>query len=133
MSYGSYEEVSALPINEQQKLLLRGEAVERIWAGWSLGLTLGPDSRDLIAGSAKESPASGTRRHLLVILAGLKDLQTLRLLAGNDPDEYVRATACRYLIRLISPKAARADRAVQVCLLYDPSQLVRETSIEEAV
>ncbi|HSD82521.1 MAG TPA: HEAT repeat domain-containing protein, partial [Anaerolineae bacterium] len=131
MSYQAYEEVSYLNADAQRQLLREGDDVERVWAAWALGVALGAQSAPELLSSLHESPASGTRRVLLVILAGFGEREILRAFARSDPDEYVRATACQYLIR-IDPNADQAiDPLIQDRLLDDPSAIVRQAILAE--
>jgi hypothetical protein len=99
MAYQNFQEVAALDSAAQRHLLLNGEPTERVWAAWALGVQFGKTiNPDLIA-SIEQSPHPGTRRQLIVMLAGHGEHSILKALAQHDPDEYVRATACQYLIQ----------------------------------
>src|SRR5258707_474070 len=97
--YHTYNEVFILDTTAQMKLLHHGDAAERVWAALGIGLTLGASAIPHFRVSLQESPSPGTRRTLLVVLAGLGEQDVLHTFAQDDPDDYVRATACRYLIR----------------------------------
>jgi hypothetical protein len=61
----SYEEIASLNADAQRQLLQHGDAAERVWAAWAMGVTLGRASTPELLISLRESPAAGTRRHLL--------------------------------------------------------------------
>jgi len=100
MLYRIYTDVARLDSTTQRHLLQHGDAVERVWAAWALGTALGAQSVPDLLSSLQDSPAPGTRRHLLIVLAGLGERHVLRIFAHDDPDDYVRATACQYLLRI---------------------------------
>jgi hypothetical protein len=128
----SYEEVAGVGIDAQRLLLQKGDAVERVWAAWALGLALGAQSAPDLLSSLRESPAAGTRRQLLVVLAGLGEKSVLRVFAESDPDEYVRGTACQYLIQLAAHDDSDTCVLVRDCLLNDRSPIVRRTILDVA-
>ncbi|RMD52590.1 MAG: HEAT repeat domain-containing protein [Nitrospirae bacterium] len=100
MAYNSFEEVYRLSVEKEREILKYGDCVEKIWAAWSIGLKLGKDAvPDLIA-CLYECPTPGTRRHIIVILAGFGQYDVVKEFAYNDPDEYVRLTAREYLERI---------------------------------
>src|SRR5678816_2974308 len=128
VAYRAYEEIAGLSPDMLRHLLHHGDAVERVWAAWAIGAALGAQSAADLLVSLRESPVAGTRRHLLVVLAGLGEQSVLRVFAQDDPDEYVRATACRYLIRI----DGHANAFIRERLLQDPSPNVRLTILDEA-
>jgi hypothetical protein len=87
MPYRTYDQVSRLNTDTQRQLLQHGDAVERVWAAWALGVTLGTQSMPDLRISLQESQEPGTRRHLLVVLAGLGEQNVLRIFAQDDPDD----------------------------------------------
>ncbi len=99
MRHEGFESVAKLDLDDLKDLLRRGDPQERVWAAWALGLKLGPLILPELVACTFKSPAPGTRRHLIVVLAGLGETSVLKKLAEEDRDEYVRATACQYLIR----------------------------------
>lgn len=131
MAYQTYEEVSYLDTAAQRQLLQQGDAVERVWAAWALGIALGAQSTPELISGLHESPASGTRRNLLVILAGFGEREVLHAFAQVDPDEYVRATACQYLIRIDPNAGLTIDPFIRDRLLSDPSAIVRQAILAE--
>jgi hypothetical protein len=132
MPYNSYEEVIQLDTNKQRGLLQKGDAPERVWAAWSLGVEFGKRSVPDLFEGLNESPDPGTRRHLLVILAGFGEREILRVFAQDDPDEYVRATACQYLIRIAEENDTSTQLLIRDRLLLDTSSVVRSFILREA-
>lgn len=128
MSYDNYESVNNLDMEDQRRLLYRGDAVERIWAAWSLALRSGPRAIPELRDCLESSPSPGTRRHLIVVLAGLGERSIPERCATQDPDEFVRSTGARYLIRT-SAGAIKPHLLNQ--LLDDPSPIVRTTVVQE--
>lgn len=128
--FGSFEDVLRLENPRQRDLLRCGDEVERVWAAWALGLRLGTQAVPELRDSLRQCPFPGTRRHLLVVLAGFGERSTLCGVASGDADPYVRTTACRYLARI-----AQNDDAVRRVLLErlfkDPSPDVRLAILEE--
>jgi HEAT repeat protein len=132
MPYCTYDQVSRLNTDTQRQLLQHGDALERVWAAWALGVTIGTQSMPDLLISLQESPEPGTRRHLLVVLAGLGEQSVLRILAQDDPDHIVRATACQYLIRISQPTDISIQKFVQERVLHDSSGIVRLGILSEA-
>lgn len=131
MPYRTYDQVSRLNTDTQRQLLQHGDAVERVWAAWALGVTLGTQSMPDLLISLQESPEPGTRRHLLVVLAGLGEQSVLRIFAQDDPDDYVRATACQYLIRIGQSTDISIQQFVRERVLHDSSPIVRLSILGE--
>lgn len=131
MPYRTYDQVSRLNTDTQRQLLQHGDAVERVWAAWALGVTLGTQSMPDLRISLQESPEPGTRRHLLVVLAGLGEQSVLRIFAQDDPDDYVRATACQYLIRISQSTNISIQQFVRERVLHDSSAIVRLSILGE--
>jgi HEAT repeats len=126
MPYETFGDVAALDTTSQRELLRRGGPLERIWAAWALGLHLGRTvAPDLLQG-LQSSPDPGTRRHLIVMLAGLGERNVLIALADHDPDEFVRATACQYLGRVTLPGDAEAATLLRARLTEDRSLEVQQ-------
>lgn len=132
MPYGTYDQVSRLNSDTQRQLLQHGDALERVWAAWALGVTLGTQSMPEVLTTLQESPEPGIRRHLLVILAGFGEQNILRILAQDDPDDIVRATAFQYLIRISQRTNKSIQKFVQERLLHDSSAIVRLAILGEA-
>ena len=99
MSYQNYAEVKQLNPKILSKLLATGDAQERIWAAWETGIRLGKEALPSISIQAGEAPDPGTRRHMIVVLAGLGQHSVLKTLAFNDPNETVRGTSIQYIIK----------------------------------
>lgn len=97
MTYPDFEAVRKLPSDGLRILLHSGDPAERAWAGWALALKLGSGANPELAIEVEGSPTPGVRSLLLVILAGHGELDLVRSLAEVDPDDDVRASACRYL------------------------------------
>lgn len=131
MGYSSFESVESLETETQISLLQDGDTVERVWAAWALGLKLKTEIMPELLRSLKKSPAPGTRRHLIVVLVGLGERSFLETLAVQDPDEYVRATVCRYLIRVAQPGDRKILQILVNRLLEDKSPVVRLTILQE--
>jgi hypothetical protein len=131
MPHQNYTEVVCLDSNTQRFLLQQGDAVERVWAAWALGISLGVQSIPDLLSSLHDSPAPGTRRHVLVVLAGLGERDVLRIFAQDDPDDYVRATACQYLLRIRHQTDHATQQFVRERLLHDSSAIVRQTIVGE--
>jgi len=125
MAHDSFESVARLDTDAQKALLQNGDSVERVWAAWALGLKFGSQIIPDLQMSLQTSPSSGTRRQFVVILAGLGDRFTVEDLARYDPDEFVRATACQYLLKTAQPRDGRLASLLLERLSLDPSPLVR--------
>jgi hypothetical protein len=124
-----FDEVESLDTGALRRLLAEGSAQERVWAAWALGLRLGSQARPELARASRQEPDPGTRRHLLVILAGYRDLDLLAVMARDDPDTYVRASACQYLAQ-VAPEDSAVRALLRERLTADPSTTVRHTVIQ---
>lgn len=103
MVFESYEQVARLSAREASALVSRGDAQERVWASWVVAARYGAEAIDgLVVALAGEADA-GVRRHVLVVLAGLGAVGVVADAAARDADADVRATASRYLARLVEP------------------------------
>jgi hypothetical protein len=91
--------VVALPEEAQRALLRTGDSAERVWAMWALALRLGANEADELRAILPSEPSAGIRAHLVVVLAGLGEHQLVHTIAVQDPDSFVRAVACQYVIR----------------------------------
>lgn len=132
MSYANYEEVFQLDSKSQRHLLREGDSPERVWAAWSLGIEFGIKGVPELFEGLNENPDPGVRRHLLIILAGFGERDILRIFAQDDPDEYVRATACQYLIRIIEQNDTSTQLFICDRLFLDTSSIVRTFILKEA-
>jgi hypothetical protein len=125
----AFDAVRDLPEAALRDLLDTGEPVERVWAAWALGLRLGGRAVGPLRTAVDADPDPGTRRHLVVALAGFGERGAVATLAAADPDPWVRATACQYLERL-----AAADVTLWPLVLArfgDPAPVVRETLVQQ--
>jgi len=104
-------------------LLVEGDAQERVWAAWALGLKVGRGFTSEATARSRREPDPGVRRHLVVLLAGLGEGVAVRVMAACDPDAYVRATAYRYLLQLFGSDAVAS---IVSAATGDPSDIVRE-------
>jgi len=102
--------------------------VERVWAAWSLALEFGSQVIPELRYCLKVSPVSGTRRHLIVVLAGLDARPTLKRYALEDSHGMVRSTSAQYLIRT---SAGSITPALLNRMLNDPSPTVRMSVLQE--
>jgi len=108
LGYASFGDVARLDADALRALLVGGEAPERVWAAWALGVRHDRTFERELRATAAEEPDAGVRRHLLVVLAGAGEATSVMTLAMHDPDERVRATALQYVARLAPPKHADA-------------------------
>jgi hypothetical protein len=127
--YTSFDAVRALPESALRDLLASGETVERVWAAWGLALRRGAESSGVVKRAASGDPDGGARRHFAVLLAGFGERAAIAALASSDPDEHVRATATRHLIRFARPQPTLWPFVL--AQLRDRAPVVRETAILE--
>ena len=119
--------VAGLPDHLVRDLLGRGDPIEKVWAAWTLALRA--DGAAAVRAAATTAPEPGVRRHMIVVLVGLGEIDAAVALSRSDPEPAVRATACRYLVRLAP---ARPElREPGLAGLSDPSPHVREAVVEE--
>jgi hypothetical protein len=98
MQFDSFEAIEGQHDATLRHLIRTGDSPERVWAAWALGLLLGHGSIDAISSISQPDP--GVRAHLVVLLAGFREVHALQALAADDPDPFVREAACCYLIRI---------------------------------
>jgi hypothetical protein len=127
----NFESVLEVDANSQKELLRIGDEVERIWAAWALGLRFGKAVAPDLLSSLEKSPSPGTRRHLIVVLIGLGEKSSLEKFAVADPDPLVRATACRYLARILQPEDGQIREMLIHRLRSDTSPDVRLAILQE--
>jgi hypothetical protein len=127
----TFESVMTIDTAAQKELLHVGDEVERVWAAWALGLRLGDRIIPELLASLETSPVPGTRRHLLVVLAGLGERKALERSAVRDPAPLVRETACRYLARTAQAGDHRVEQILLDRLRSDASAEVRSAILEE--
>lgn len=102
--YSLYHQVERLPEDQLAALLREGDATERVWAAWALGMRLSDQVGGTVQSAMSREPNPGVRRLFIIILAGAGRRDVLGALAEGDPSGAVRATALQYLARLTSPK-----------------------------
>jgi hypothetical protein len=119
-----FSEVEGLDTDALRRLLKEGTPRERVWAAWGLGLRLGAGALPELERASRREPDPGARRHLLVVLAGHRDIDLLTVIARDDPDEYVRASACQYLAR-VAPDVEAVRTLLRERLEVEASREVR--------
>jgi HEAT repeat protein len=117
-----FDEVTALDVAEQRRLLRTGAPEQQVWAAWALGLELGERAVPELCIALDRDEHAGVRRHLLVILAGLGERAILDEMSTGEVDEAVRATAAQYALQTGEPTRLRPAIAA---MLRDPSARVR--------
>lgn len=127
MIYQSYEQIKQLELNILDELLTGGDAQERVWAAWEIGLRLGKDALPDISLQAHEAPDPGTRRHMIVVLAGLGHYSVLSTLAFYDPDESVRGTTAQYIIKITDGHDTEKISLIIKILEKDKSPVVKHS------
>ena len=104
--YTDYREVARLSQDAVVALSRTGDAQERVWAAWALGVRGGQEHRATLRESFVHDPDEGVRRHVLIVLVGLGEQETLRQTVARDGNPYVRATATCLLARQTEPTDA---------------------------
>jgi hypothetical protein len=84
---------------ELSGFLSKGDPQERVWAAWRLALRSEAQARDALPEVTTSAPHPGTRRNLLVVLAGLGRRDLLTVFACDEPDEGCRGEALCQLWR----------------------------------
>jgi hypothetical protein len=124
-----FEDVQSLETEALRRLLDTGSTNERIWAAWTLGLRMGTSARPELLQASRREPDPGARRHLLVTLAGFKEIDALAAFARHDPDGFVRAAACHFLAAVSPPGDPAVHQLLMERLGQDPFAEVRLTII----
>lgn len=91
--YASFESTHEAEEDELRMLLEHGDAQQRVWAAWRLGLRLGDTGGPSVLAGFERAPDVGTQRNLLVVLAGLGEREVLRVVAENEPSAVLRGEA----------------------------------------
>jgi hypothetical protein len=123
--YDDFASVSAQNPPELRRLLVEGDPAERAWAGWALAIRIGREANPELEDAARRSPTPGVRTLLLVILAGPGERELIEAFAIHDPDDDVRASACRYLALISSKDDDLAAAFLVQRLKSDRSSAVR--------
>lgn len=124
-TYIDFASVAAQDPLELRRLLHEGDPAERAWAGWALAIRIGREANPELEDAARSSPTPGVRSLLLVILAGHGERELIEAFAVHDPDEDVRASACRYLAGITSTNDKAAVAFLIERLGSDESSEVR--------
>ena len=103
-TFNDFSEVRDLASPALEDLLRAGDGPERVWAAWTLGLREGAEAVPALVDTVGVSPDPGVRASLAVILAGHGRRDILEVLAVDDPDADVRASACRHLAGISLPQ-----------------------------
>jgi hypothetical protein len=102
-----------------------GDALERVWAAWSLALRHDASLLDVVRQAAKVDPSPGVRAHMALLLVAHGELDAAMALARGDPDELVRASACRHLARVAKPDDTQLQELLETAMRSEPSSAVR--------
>lgn len=127
MLYQNYEQVKRLDSVVLDEVLKSGDAQERVWAAWEIGLRLGREALPSISLQAHEAPDPGTRRHIVVVLAGLGHYSVLSTLACHDPDESVRGTTTQYILKTADEYEIEKINLITNLLKEDKSPIVKQS------
>lgn len=106
----SFEEVARLDEAALRALLRGDSSTHRVWAAWALGLRDGRAMEEEARRRIRHEPSPGVRRSLAVMLA--RDADAMRVLALDDPNEFVRVTAWRLNAQVATPDAQLAGRLI---------------------
>lgn len=138
-TYPTFEAVQALPAIDLERLLQTGDGPERVWSAWSLGIREGAAAVPALALAADQAPDAGVRATLAVVLAGYGRRDILAVLASDDPDPDVRASACRHLagtslpeldwVRELLEDRLRTDSAIEVQMVLLDLAIAGQISI----
>lgn len=101
-----YDDIAGLPLSQLIALSRDGDAQERVWSAWALGVRAGQEYREALLSAFIDEHDEGVRRHLLIVLVGLGEQQTLRHATARASSPLVRATATALLARCSEPNDA---------------------------
>ncbi len=127
MNYKNYDQIIQLDSDTLSELLSNGDAQERVWAAWEFSFRIGKGALPNLSVQAHEAPDPGTRRHMIVVLAGLGQYSVLSILALNDPDESVRGTAVQYIIKTTDGNESVKNILIFNILKEDNSTIVKHS------
>ena len=151
-----FDDTRGLSSEQLYELLETGDAQERVFAIWALGLRSA--GAVPMADQLRVEPDAGVRRALAVVLAGQGEIDLLVAMCRHDPSVHVRASAVQMVIRfaiagripwsivtgrLTDAPAVRASvisqvdasspqelRAAALAGLHDEADLVRREAFE---
>jgi hypothetical protein len=92
-----FEDTQGLSAEQLHELLETGDAQERVFAIWALGLRSA--GAVPMADQLRVEPDAGVRRALAVVLAGQGELDLLVAMCRHDPSVHVRASAVPIVMR----------------------------------
>ncbi len=125
MNFKEFKQIKRLNIDELNRIISSADAQERVWAAWEIGLRLGNEAIPGLAHAVSNAPDPGTRRHMVVVLAGFQQIAVLKTLSLYDPDDIVRATASQYLMKISDSNSGISD-FILVILENDDSVIVKQ-------
>lgn len=124
-----WREMIKLSEYELRQLLSNDDAQVRLRAAWALGLKNAELADREVRKAALDEPSAGVRRHWVVMLVGYGDFEPVKLFALEDPNAYVRATACQYLSRVHQKSGDFHDVLVRCC--SDSEKRVRGACVRQ--
>jgi hypothetical protein len=92
-----FEDTRGLSSEQLYELLETGDAQERVFAIWALGLRSA--GAVTMADQLRVEPDAGVRRALAVVLAGQGEIDLLVAMCRHDPSVHVRASAVQVVMR----------------------------------
>jgi hypothetical protein len=151
-----FEDTQALSSERLHALLETGDARERVFAIWALGLRSA--GAVTMADQLRVEPDAGVRRALAVVLAGQGEIDLLVAMCRHDPSVHVRASAVQVVMRFaiagripwsivsgrlgdeppvrasvisqVDASSPQDLRAAALAALHDESDLVRREAFE---
>jgi hypothetical protein len=110
-----FEDTRGLSSQRLHELLATGDAQERVFAIWALGLrSAGAVTR---ADQLRVEPDAGVRRALAVVLAGQGEIDLLVAMCRHDPSVHVRASGVQMVMRFAA--AGRIPWSIVIGRLAD--------------